>query len=574
MNRERAIRLGLSAAAGVLAALVVLLVARLAAGYLEEASAAAAFFYLALGADQGYGLWLAIGAGLLAAFLAFWILTANRRQPALLAGVLGLLVAGGVLGGALLAWLIVTPDWRTEVAHLRWWLTARTPPTLVLSAPAQTVRGGLVTIEASMSGDGETNIAAVDVDGAPLALEAPVVIDTATLPDGLHTVTMHVEDASRQRNRAQASASFRTETQWWAGDVAAPIITVTVPVTIVSGIATIGVATSDAGEHGVTLFSLDGVSLPFTSTVSVDTRTLGDGEHVVVVEAQDASRQRNRAVARTTFRSDNAPPQLVVRLDPPTATQGHSQVIRVSVNEPVRDITATLGSRAVPLVRGANEYWAVVGYEADAKPGRAVLTVRATDYPGMYSEITATSAITIFSFPVENVVGEDIALPPDRAGLLNYGITETAFLDTIYAPVTPDPLWQGLFAVPVSGRQTSPFAIRRSYNGGPPGSFHGGVDIAADAGVRVPASNRGRVVLAELLHVRGNTVILDHGMGVYTAYCHLSQIDVRKGQIVDKGQTVGLVGDTGVSTGPHLHWELRVTGKAVDPWPWTQTAIP
>jgi murein DD-endopeptidase MepM/ murein hydrolase activator NlpD len=436
------------------------------------------------------------------------------------------------------------------------------------------VRGGLVTIEASMSGDGETHIAAVDVDGSPLATEAPVVIDTATLPDGLHTVTMHVEDTSRQRNSAKASASFRSETQWWAGDITAPAITVTVPVTVVSGIATIGVATSDAGEHGVTLFSLDGASLPFTGTVSVDTRTLSDGEHTVVVEAQDASRQRNRAVARVTFLSDNAPPKLAVRLDPPTATQGHSQVIRVSVNEPVRAITATLGSRALALVPGGNEYWTVVGYAADAKPGRSVLTVRATDYPGMISEITATSAITIFSFPVESVVGEDIELPPDRVGLLNYGITETAYLDTIYAPVTPEPLWHGQFAVPVAGRQTSPFAIRRSYNGGPLGSFHGGLDIAADAGVRVPAANRGRVVLAELLHVRGNTVILDHGMGVYTAYCHLSQIDVRKGQIVDKGQVVGLVGDTGVSTGPHLHWEMRVTGNAVDPWPWTQSAIP
>lgn len=574
MDRDRVIRLGLSAAAGILAALVVLLASWLAGKFIEDAGDAAAFVYLALGAEQSYGMWLAAGAGLLAAVLAFWILTPGRTQPVALAGGLGLLVAGGVLGGALVAWLVVTPDWRGDVAHLRWWLTARTPPSLVLSAPAPLVRGGLVTINADMSGGGDTVVAAVNVDGSPLAPEAPVVIDTASLADGLHTVTMYVEDTSRQRNSARASVSFRSETQWWSGDVAPPLITVTVPVAVASGLATIGLATSDAGEHGITLFSLDGVSLPFTGTVSVDTRTLNDGEHVVMVEAQDASRQRNRSQARATFRSDNNPPQLAVRLDPPTATQGHSQVIRVSVNEPVRDITATLGNRALALVRGTNEYWAVVGYEADAKPGRSLLSVRATDYPGMSSEVTATSTITIFNFPVENVGGEDIALPPDRAGLLNYGVTETAFLDTIYAPVTPDPMWQGVFGVPVSGRQTSPFAIRRSYNGGPPGSFHGGVDIAVDAGVRVPASNRGRVVLAEMLHVRGNTVILDHGMGVYTAYCHLSQLDVRKGQVVDKGQTVGLVGDTGVSTGPHLHWEFRVTGKAVDPWPWTQTVIP
>jgi len=117
-------------------------------------------------------------------------------------------------------------------------------------------------------------------------------------------------------------------------------------------------------------------------------------------------------------------------------------------------------------------------------------------------------------------------------------------------------------------------AIRRSYNGGPFGSHHGGIDLAIEEGVPVAAANRGRVVVAEPLKVRGNVAILDHGLGVYSAYYHLSATRVEKGQMVEKGQIVGLVGNTGLSTGAHLHWEMRVTGATVDPLEWTRRTIP
>jgi murein DD-endopeptidase MepM/ murein hydrolase activator NlpD len=82
------------------------------------------------------------------------------------------------------------------------------------------------------------------------------------------------------------------------------------------------------------------------------------------------------------------------------------------------------------------------------------------------------------------------------------------------------------------------------------------------------------VVLAEPLDVRGNAVILDHGLGVFTGFWHLSRIDVTVGQMVGRGEVVGLVGNTGLSTGPHLHWEMRVLGVPVDPFQWTRVAFP
>jgi murein DD-endopeptidase MepM/ murein hydrolase activator NlpD len=84
----------------------------------------------------------------------------------------------------------------------------------------------------------------------------------------------------------------------------------------------------------------------------------------------------------------------------------------------------------------------------------------------------------------------------------------------------------------------------------------------------------GTVVLAEPLDVRGQSVIIDHGLGVFSGFWHLSRIDVTVGQKVGKEQVIGLVGNTGLSTGPHLHWEMRVLGVPVDPFQWTQVVFP
>jgi murein DD-endopeptidase MepM/ murein hydrolase activator NlpD len=97
---------------------------------------------------------------------------------------------------------------------------------------------------------------------------------------------------------------------------------------------------------------------------------------------------------------------------------------------------------------------------------------------------------------------------------------------------------------------------------------HLGVDLAVPAGTPVIAAADGRVALAEGLRVRGNAVVIDHGLGVYTAYYHLSQIRVQPGQEVRAGDLLGLAGSTGLATGPHLHWELRVFGVPADPLGW------
>jgi murein DD-endopeptidase MepM/ murein hydrolase activator NlpD len=143
------------------------------------------------------------------------------------------------------------------------------------------------------------------------------------------------------------------------------------------------------------------------------------------------------------------------------------------------------------------------------------------------------------------------------------------------APATP-PAWRRLFLRPVTDEfvTSAPFGQRRSYNSGPVSGFHAGQDFAAPEGAPVMAPAAGAVVLAEELMVRGNAVLIDHGGGVYSGYWHLVDIAVSAGQQVQSGDLLGHVGTTGLSTGNHLHWELRVNGFAADPMQWLTTRFP
>jgi murein DD-endopeptidase MepM/ murein hydrolase activator NlpD len=124
----------------------------------------------------------------------------------------------------------------------------------------------------------------------------------------------------------------------------------------------------------------------------------------------------------------------------------------------------------------------------------------------------------------------------------------------------------GMFSWPVTGTITSPFGWRSNPFGGAP-EFHQGLDIAAPTGTTVTAAAGGTVIMAQWYGGYGNYILIDHGGGYSTGYGHLSAIYVTTGQSVQRGQAIGAVGSTGQSTGPHLHFEVRIAGKPVDPAP-------
>lgn len=144
--------------------------------------------------------------------------------------------------------------------------------------------------------------------------------------------------------------------------------------------------------------------------------------------------------------------------------------------------------------------------------------------------------------------------------------------------VTQEKMWDGLFVSPVPVELTecwtSFFGNRRSYNGSSYDYFHSGLDFCGRVGTELYAPAAGEVVFTDFLVVRGGVVVIDHGWGVYSAYDHLSEILVEPGDLVQPGQTIGLGGETGRTTGPHLHWEVWVGGVQIDPVDWLKNVYP
>jgi len=132
---------------------------------------------------------------------------------------------------------------------------------------------------------------------------------------------------------------------------------------------------------------------------------------------------------------------------------------------------------------------------------------------------------------------------------------------------SPEKLWEGTFDIPVEGRLTTDFAEIRFVNNVQSSSRHSGLDLAAPLGTEIKAPNNGIVVFAmEGLMSPGNTVVIDHGMGLFTSYYHMDKILAQKGQKVSKGEVIGTVGTTGFSTGPHLHYAVSIYNVYVNPY--------
>jgi murein DD-endopeptidase MepM/ murein hydrolase activator NlpD len=176
---------------------------------------------------------------------------------------------------------------------------------------------------------------------------------------------------------------------------------------------------------------------------------------------------------------------------------------------------------------------------------------------------------------------EVLTFDQDTAALLDPVLTgqEKDVLNNIFSKRTPEQYWQGAFRMPLDGaiRITSYFATRRCYQcaqGSTPTTYHGGMDMGTPEGSQVHAPADGVVVFSGKLIVRGNAVIIDHGMGVYSLFAHNSKLIATVGQKVKQGDVVSLSGNTGLSNGPHLHWELHVNGPPVEPREWVNRVLP
>lgn len=122
------------------------------------------------------------------------------------------------------------------------------------------------------------------------------------------------------------------------------------------------------------------------------------------------------------------------------------------------------------------------------------------------------------------------------------------------------------FIQPVKGEITTEYGMIRYVNDEPTSSRHSGIDIATAQGTPIVATNSGRVILAEYLQMTGNTIVIEHGFGLKSVYYHMSELKVKADDMVKRGDVIGLVGSTGFSTGPHLHFSMAVNNVWVNPW--------
>jgi murein DD-endopeptidase MepM/ murein hydrolase activator NlpD len=218
------------------------------------------------------------------------------------------------------------------------------------------------------------------------------------------------------------------------------------------------------------------------------------------------------------------------------------------------------------ITQQGESFFALGGTGAFFPPGEHVLAVQNGDQPLWEQPLVIAGR----DWNWEQVNYSNTAvLDPETIRL------ERERLQAIWDETTEFALWEGPFNPPIEDfvEISSYYGARRSVNGGPYSHYHEGTDYSAYGGSPVVAPAAGKVVLAEELDIRGNAVILDHGLGLHSGYYHLSAIHVQPGQHIQAGELLGEVGSTGRSTGNHLHWDLLIGRTWIDPLGWLEQDI-
>ncbi len=228
----------------------------------------------------------------------------------------------------------------------------------------------------------------------------------------------------------------------------------------------------------------------------------------------------------------------------------------------VVELPARVGDRKVPLVSlNGGVFLGLIPAPLSAEKIRVELTALLSNGNRVSRQLEVH--VTPREFPTTNLRVDRRFTAPDPETLERIR-RERKVVREALSVVGERPLWDGPFVLPLEGATTSAYGQRRLFNR-ELRSQHTGLDIDGDTGDPVVAANSGRVVLSRDLFFNGNAVFIDHGLGLYTGYFHLSERTAAEGEWVEKGQLVGRVGATGRVTGPHLHWGLYLLGSPLDP---------
>ena len=250
--------------------------------------------------------------------------------------------------------------------------------------------------------------------------------------------------------------------------------------------------------------------------------------------------------------------------------QGKTTVLEVGPERQVNELSGEFLGHTLNFFEYNENLVALQGVHVMTDPGPYMLSLKGSLADGSSFSFSQLVRVKTGDYESEKITVDPLYLNEEVDN------AETAFVRTFTTQVTPEKLWAGYFEkpTPFDIYINSFFGTRRSYNGSDYTYFHSGIDFGGGQGADVIAPAVGRVVFTGSLEGRGNATIIDHGWGIFTGYWHQSEILVQEGDMVTPGQIIGKVGNTGRSSGAHLHWELWAGGVQVEPYDWLIEVFP
>jgi hypothetical protein len=331
----------------------------------------------------------------------------------------------------------------------------------------------------------------------------------------------------------------------------------------------------------------------YTKTLSLRPLPAGlaDGEILLRISAEDRSwNSGNTAVVERKMILDTRPPRMNIVGGPHYINTGGAGVVSCTVDEETPVVGIRVGERFFPgFSTGEKRFLVFFALSPDA-PRDIAFSGVAEDPAGNKTTIVFRPVIKTVAFKQDTVslsdgfLGDVVSyfknIDPglqgtDLEAFLTVNRTQRKLdyerLATLCKKTESRMLWSGAFLRLPNSKPMAAFGDQRTYTYDRKvvdQQVHLGVDLASTAQCLIPAANAGRVVFADPLGIHGLTVVLDHGLGLFSMYCHLSQIDVALSQGVARGETLGLSGSTGLAGGDHLHFAMLIHGVFVNPVEW------
>lgn len=246
-----------------------------------------------------------------------------------------------------------------------------------------------------------------------------------------------------------------------------------------------------------------------------------------------------------------------IKIQPKETFPGDVLFLKLISEAPVLPEAAFLGKKITFYKLQGNEYGALVPLDIETAPGDYSISVKAESV-----SISLKVKISPYDFPTKKMTlpEEKVTLSPEDSLRVE---KEFLMQEEIWKSAN-EKIWDGGFVSPTDTAVSEKFGVTRIMNE-KKASVHKGIDLKAGSGASVKAINSGKVVLNEDLFYGGNTLIIDHGMGLFSVYMHLSKFNVKNGDEVAKGDVIGFAGMTGRATGPHLHMSVKLQGVSVNP---------